>query len=101
MKTGLTRRNFFRAGVLGAAGVVGLSKARACMECLTDKLDGKFPIGKTNIVGSQVIPVAYTTTAAGSAAVPPPAVEMAPMKFLTTFDYGNVTTLSDGRTQRE
>ena len=62
MKSGLSRRNFFRAGVLGAAGAFGLSKAKACMECLTDKLDGKFPIGKTNIVGSQVIPVAYQTT---------------------------------------
>ncbi len=71
------------------------------MECLTDKLDGKFPIGKTNIVGSQVIPVAYTTTPGGSSPAPQAPVEMDPMKFLTAFDYGNVTTLPDGRTQRE
>jgi hypothetical protein len=103
----LTRRKFFRAGVLGAAGAVGLAKfsprVEACMECLTDKLDGTFPIGKTSIVGSQVIPVAYETTA--SSDPHPPAsnqsVAMDPMKFLTTFDYGKETKLSDGRTRRE
>ena len=103
----LTRRKFFRAGVLGAAGAVGLAKfsprVEAWMECLTDKLDGTFPIGKTSIVGSQVIPVAYETTA--SSDPHPPAsnqsVAMDPMKFLTTFDYGKETKLSDGRTRRE
>ena len=98
----LTRRNFLQAGVFGAAGAAGLAKARACMECLTEKLDGKFPIGKTNIVGTQVIPVAYESPAAGSnPAWPDQAVEMDPMKFLTAFDYGKETKLPDGRTQRE
>jgi FtsP/CotA-like multicopper oxidase with cupredoxin domain len=101
MKVRLTRRNFFRAGVLGAVGAVGLSKAKACMECLTEKLDGKFPIGKTSIVGSQVIPVAYATSAAAAPAAPEQAVKMDPMKFLSTFDNGNVTRLPGDRTQRE
>jgi manganese oxidase len=101
MKIRLTRRNFFRAGVLGAVGAVGLSKAKACMECLTEKLDGKFPIGKTSIVGSQVVPVAYATSAAAASPAPEQAVKMDPMKFLSTFDYGNVTRLPGGRTQRQ
>jgi FtsP/CotA-like multicopper oxidase with cupredoxin domain len=100
----LSRRNFLRASVLGAAGAVGLTKlvpkAVACMECLTEKLDGKFPIGKTSMVGSQVIPVAYETRPATSSA-PTEAAAMDPMKFLTTFNHGKETKLSDGRTQRE
>jgi FtsP/CotA-like multicopper oxidase with cupredoxin domain len=100
----LSRRNFLRASVLGAAGAVGLTrlapKAAACMECLTDKLDGKFPIGKTSRVGNQVIPVAYETRPATFSEPTKPAA-MDPMKFLTTFDYGKETKLPDGRTQRE
>ena len=100
----LSRRNFLRASLLGAAGAVGLTKlapkAAACMECLTEKLDGKFPIGKTSRVGNQVIPVAYETRLATSSPPTKPAA-MDPMKFLTTFDYGKESKLPDGRTQRE
>ena len=37
------------------------------MECLTEKLGGRYPIGKTAVVGDQVIPVSST----GEAAVAP------------------------------
>jgi hypothetical protein len=57
MKTRLTRRNFFKAGVFGAAGAVGLAKAlpraKACMECLVDKLEGRYPVGKTALAGTR------------------------------------------------
>ena len=31
------------------------------MECVTEKLDGRYPIGKTALVGDQVIPVSSTS----------------------------------------
>jgi FtsP/CotA-like multicopper oxidase with cupredoxin domain len=103
MKTRLTRRNFFKAGVLGAAGAVGLAKAlpraEACMECLADKLEGKYPVGKTALAGNHVIPIAYQ--GAASAGQELPRREMDPMKFLTAFEYGRQTKLAEGRTQRE
>jgi FtsP/CotA-like multicopper oxidase with cupredoxin domain len=103
MKTRLTRRNFFKAGVLGAAGAIGLGKvlpqAKACMECLVDKLEGKFPIGKTALAGNQVIPIAYQGAASARQELPPR--EMDPMKFLTAFEHGRQTKLAEGRTQRE
>ena len=49
---------------LTVAGATGLSisagRARACMECLTEKLEGKYPIGKTTVVGNEVIPIGST-----------------------------------------
>ena len=30
------------------------------MECLTEKLEGKYPIGKTTVVGNEVIPIGST-----------------------------------------
>jgi FtsP/CotA-like multicopper oxidase with cupredoxin domain len=94
-----------RAGALGAASVVGLTKAippvEGCMECLTEKLAGKFPIGKTRVIGNAVIPVSAEGIPSPKQYRPPQTGEMDPMKYLRTFDHGQVTTLADGRTQRE
>jgi FtsP/CotA-like multicopper oxidase with cupredoxin domain len=105
MKTSrFTRRNFFRAGALGAAAAwvtAAAPKARACMDCLVEKLKGKYPVGQTRVVGDIVVPVDSSAGSNagdyGSAA----AVEMTPMKYLTSFDYGKAIKLPDGRTQRE
>ena len=108
MKTfDFTRRKFFRAGALGAAawwaGAKAVPQAQACMDCLVDKLKGKYPIGETRLVGTQVVPAA---SAPGLPAVNgyrqlPPDAPIDPMSYLTAFDYGQVTQLPDGRTQRE
>jgi len=58
-----SRRKFLKTCAVGAGagGAMALSdavpQAVACMECLTEKLDGKYPIGKTTLVGDQVVPV--------------------------------------------
>ena len=53
-----SRRSFLSSGLLSLAGVAGLARiANGCMECLTEKLDGKFPIGKTRVAGDAIIPV--------------------------------------------
>jgi FtsP/CotA-like multicopper oxidase with cupredoxin domain len=100
-----SRRRFLKQGILGAAGVVGLAKmlpqAQGCMECLTEKLDGKFPIGKTRTVGNTVIPASLETIPQRQPYHPPKEGRMDPMKYLTTFDSGKVTRLADGRMQRE
>ena len=36
------------------------------MECLTEKLEGKYPIGKTTVVGNEVIPIGSTGAVAVS-----------------------------------
>jgi manganese oxidase len=107
---GISRRRFLHRGAITVAGAAGLAtfpapKANACMECLTEKLDGRYPIGKTALVGEQVIPVSSTSEASG---VPPQRPYQAaqdgtmdPMKYLTTFDYGKVTQRPDGMSQRE
>ena len=98
-----SRRGFLRSGALTVAGATGLTslsvgEAQACMECLTEKLDGKYPIGKTVVVGNQVVPVGST----GRCGIRPGSfqsgehVEMDPAKFLTTFDYGKATQQADG-----
>jgi len=113
----LSRRKFLRRGAITVAGVTGLTplltqKVQACMECLTGKLDGKYPIGKTALVGDQIIPVsssaAAPTTDQDKSTIPTqkeyrPAQEgsMDPMRYLTTFDYGKVTPQPDGTSQRE
>lgn len=101
----LTRRNFFRAGALGAAAVwattYAASKARACMDCLVDKLKGKYPIGQTRIVGNQVLPVGLDDAPGSGAYREGESSGMDPMKYLSHFDYGKTTRLPDGRVQRE
>ena len=102
-----SRRKFLQGGALTVAGATGLAsfsvgEARACMECLTEKLEGKYPIGKTTLVGNEVVPLGST-----SASLSPGTVqamrdaEMDPMKFLTTFDYGRATRRADGTSERE
>ena len=63
-RPGFPRRRFLQASALTAAGAAGLSftvsRARACMECLSEKLEGKYPIGKTTVVGDEVIPIGST-----------------------------------------
>src|SRR5688572_14246418 len=101
----LTRRKFFRAGALGAAALwattKAVPKAQACMDCLVDKLKGKYPIGETKLVGNQVIPASAPLASAPAYGGTFLAGVMDPMKYLTAFDYGKVTQLPDGRTQRE
>jgi hypothetical protein len=59
------------------------------MECLTEKLEGKYPIGKTVMVGNQVVPVGSAGALASSGSNHPREhVSMDPAKFLTMFDYG-------------
>ena len=106
----ISRRRFLQRGAITVAGAAALTaipaqEAHACMECVTEKLDGRYPIGRTALVGDQVIPVSSTSEAA---AVPPqrpyqPAQDgaMDPMKYLTTFDYGNAIPRPDGTSQRE
>ena len=65
------------------------------MECLTEKLEGKYPIGKTTVVGDEVIPIGSTGPSLSRGTLPgTPGGEMDPMKFLTTFDYGETTPTS-------
>jgi FtsP/CotA-like multicopper oxidase with cupredoxin domain len=105
--TGASRRKFLKACAVGAGGAVVLSeavpKAVACMECVTEKLDGKFPIGKTMILGDTVVPVGAVGASPSSApdVAPQPSGSMDPMKYLRHFDYGQVTSSSDGQTRRE
>ena len=106
MKTSrITRRNFFRAGALGAAAVwvttKAAPKAHACMDCLVEKLKGKYPVGKTRVVGNVVVPEGSPVASSASGYTSATAAEMNPMKYLTAFDYGKVSKLPDGRTQRE
>lgn len=101
----VTRRKFFTAGSLGAVSVLAATKlapnAEACMECLVEKLDGKFPVGKTRFVGNQVIPVAASGVLPANAYVARESAPMDPTKYLTTFDYGTVSRLASGQVQRE
>ena len=72
------------------------------MECLTEKLEGKYPVGKTTVVGDEVIPIGSTGPSLSRGTVPgTPGGEMDPMKFLTTFDYGKTTRRADGTSERE
>ena len=101
-----SRRMFLQGGALTVAGATGLSisagRARACMECLTEKLEGKYPIGKTTVVGDQVIPIGSTGPSLSPGAVSATGgAEMDPRKFLTTFDYGKATRQADGTLERE
>jgi manganese oxidase len=106
----ISRRRFLHRGALAVTGATGLmtlasQKANACMECLTEKLDNKYPIGKTTVVGDQVIPVSVNRDAAVDSLQksyrPAQDETMDPMKYLTTFDYGDVTRRPDGTSQRE
>ena len=59
----VSRRKFLQRGALTVAGAAGLAafqaqEAHACMECLSEKLGDRYPIGKTAVVGNEVIPVA-------------------------------------------
>jgi FtsP/CotA-like multicopper oxidase with cupredoxin domain len=97
----LSRRSFLKTGLLSTAAVAGAQTAKGCMECLSEKLDGKFPIGKTRVVGSQVVPVNSAETVHLAGFEKPQTGQMDPMRYLTTFDYGKPTTLPDGRLRRE
>lgn len=104
----LTRRNLLKTLAIGTGGVIVLGKAlphaKACMECLTEKLDGKYPIGKTRVDGASIIPVGLATPPGVPGEVsysPSDAGSMDPMKYLTAFDYGKATSLPDGSFRRE
>jgi FtsP/CotA-like multicopper oxidase with cupredoxin domain len=106
----ISRRRFLGRAAITAAGAAALTsipaqKARACMECLTEKLDGRYPIGKTTVVGDEVIPVSSTGEAAGVAlrgtSQLGQAGAMNPQIYLTTFDYGRVTESASGPRRRE
>jgi FtsP/CotA-like multicopper oxidase with cupredoxin domain len=100
-----SRRKFLKACAIGAGGAVVLAEAAptamACMECLTDKLEGKYPIGKTKIVGDSVVPVGLTRESSDAGLVPVIPGPMDPMKYLRAFDYGNRTSSAAGGVQRE
>ena len=99
-----SRRGFLRGGALtvaGATGLASLGEAQACMECLTEKLEGKYPVGKTMLVGNEVVPVGSPGGVMSLGVRPAQAAEMDPMKFLTTFDYGKATARADGTQERE
>ena len=104
-KASLTRRSFLKGGALGAIGALALAKATrradACTECIVEKLDGKYPVGKTRMVGNQVVPVSAEAIAQPKPRPAGVGGAMDPMKYLTTFDHGTVTRLPNGRTQRE
>jgi FtsP/CotA-like multicopper oxidase with cupredoxin domain len=103
----VSRRKFLQRGALTVAGAAGLAafqarEAHACMECISEKLGDRYPIGKTAVVGNEVIPVGST----GSVAAPlsgqlAPDELMDPTKYLTAFDYGRATQLTDTTSQRE
>jgi len=99
------RRNFFKAGVLGASAAWvatrAVPKAQACMDCLVEKLKGRYPIGQTRIVGDTVVPEGAAGASSAGGYNGAGAGEMNPMKYLTAFDSGKVSRLPDGRTQRE
>lgn len=106
----VSRRGFLRGGAVAIAGAAGLStfpprETQACMECLSEKLEGKYPIGTTTLAGDQVIPLSSTGSATEVMAPKPyqPAQDatMDPGKYLTTFDYGSEARHSNGATQRE
>ena len=111
-----SRRKFLRGCTLGAGGAVvlhGLNKAWACMECLRDKLGGKYPIGNTMLVGNTVVPSDASGSASlasiasvngsptsGAGAVSP-AGAMNPMTYLRAFDWGQLGSSSSAQPQRE
>ena len=69
----ISRRRFLRRGAITVAGAAALTtvpsrKVHACMECVTEKLNGRYPIGKTALVGDQVIPISAAGEAAGDPA---------------------------------
>jgi manganese oxidase len=104
----LSRRRFFQRSAITIAGAAGLGtflarKAEACMECLTEKLEGQYPIGKTTLLGDQIIPVSSTATTplASSNDSPLPNQPMDPMKYLRTFDHGRITPGPNGASQRD
>jgi len=97
-----SRRSFLSSSLLSLAGVAGLARiANGCMECLTEKLDGKFPIGKTRVAGDDIIPVSAENILPPKPYQAPQEGSMDPMKYLTSFDYGTVTRQADGSVQRE
>lgn len=79
----LTRRRFLSAGLLGVGGAGFVRAAKGCMECLTEKLDGKFPIGKTRVVGDSIIPASVERIPGAQLRQAPQTGEMTPMKYLT------------------
>ena len=92
-----SRRTFLSSGLLGLAGVAGLARiANGCMECLTEKLEGKFPIGKTRVAGNAIIPVSAENILPPKPNQAAQEGSMDPMKYLTTFDYGETTRRADG-----
>lgn len=101
----IKRRTLLKALVLGTGGGLVLGRAvpaaKACMECLVDKLDGKYPIGKTKTVGDLVMPVSLEGVPEPRAYAPAGTGKMDPMKYLTAFDYGEVTELPGGGSRRE
>jgi FtsP/CotA-like multicopper oxidase with cupredoxin domain len=107
----MSRRGFLHGGALAIAGAAGLStfpaqEAEACMECLTEKLAGRYPLGSTTVIGDEVIPsdskgVAAVDLASRRPYQPAPDGVMNPLKYLTAFDYGRVAAGPDGRQQRE
>jgi FtsP/CotA-like multicopper oxidase with cupredoxin domain len=100
----VTRRQFLLVGTLAGAASALVAKtasmAEACIECVTEKLDGRYPIGKTRMVGDTIVP-AGSTLYAQSAPGFPTGGGMDPARFLKTFDTGKVTPLGGGRSQRE
>jgi FtsP/CotA-like multicopper oxidase with cupredoxin domain len=102
---GLTRRSFLKTGAWATAVAVGITssarKAEACLACITDKLDGSYPVGETKMVGNLVVPASADGIPEARTYQPAPEGQMDPMRFLTTFDEGEVTIMADGRTKRE
>ncbi|MGH7179938.1 MAG: multicopper oxidase domain-containing protein [Tepidisphaeraceae bacterium] len=102
-----SRRQFLKACAVGAGGAIVLTKAApealACMECLTAKLDGRFPIGKTIIAGNTVIPADFPQGGERQAPATAVAGPTDPMKYLRAFDYGvpGGSSASGGRPVRE
>ena len=95
-KSGFSRRDFLKAGLTSVTGVTLASAAALILkDQTTAKTNGK-AIGDLAHAHGSADP--FPLSGVGQDYSPS---EMDPMKFLTTFDYGKVSTLPDGTTLRE
>jgi len=99
MKQNLSRRGFLKAGTLGALGLAGVAalqqQARALAQGATPTPD-PYETGHAGLDhsahGGNMTTGDVDTTSPGA---------FDPMKYLTEFDYGKVSTLPNGQTLRE
>ncbi|MFQ5657568.1 MAG: multicopper oxidase domain-containing protein [Candidatus Methylomirabilales bacterium] len=97
----LFRGGLSRRGFLG--GLLGLGFLGSATTALTESRDYSKQKGQleTGSVGPAPYPTHPAETPDLTADLPPPLRVSDPMSFLTTFDYGRVSRLPDGRVLRE